>query len=323
MELLRTLGPLVAAVLVALWADRTMERRALLPPRFVAGAADPVSGGAVASFDARLRRALGSGVLALILWGACFAPIATLGEPPPDTADLTIPRLFVLHGLLVVALAAWYALGHLPRLRDAEPNRVDLEPGTLSVTPTEPAVPRSGWRAAFALGGRPVHELAVGAGVGLAIWMGVLAALLLLAGLVSLLGGREALPQQPPTLVLWIGGLPVLARAAIALSAGLVEEVFFRGFLQLRIGVLASTALFALAHLGYGQPFLLVGVTLLSLLYGELLRRRGSVWAPISAHAVFDLVQLLVVVPLVAKALELQGGAGEVAAAVARAVAAF
>jgi membrane protease YdiL (CAAX protease family) len=82
-----------------------------------------------------------------------------------------------------------------------------------------------------------------------------------------------------------------------------VEEVFFRGFLQPRAGVLFSTGLFVLAHVGYGQPFMLVGVALLSLLYADLLRRRGNVWVPIAAHAVFDLVQLLVVVPLVAKAL--------------------
>ena len=85
------------------------------------------------------------------------------------------------------------------------------------------------------------------------------------------------------------------------------------------MGVLVSTALFALAHLGYGQPFMLVGVTLLSLLYAELRRRRGSVWAPIAAHAIFDLVQLLVVVPLVATALE-HGNATGAVAAVARAV---
>jgi membrane protease YdiL (CAAX protease family) len=125
---------------------------------------------------------------------------------------------------------------------------------------------------------------------------------------VSLIGGPEALPQQPPAMVLWIGALPVAARAAIAVSAGVVEEIFFRGFLQRRIGLLASTVLFALAHLGYGQPFMLVGITLLSLLYGELLRRRGSVWAAMAAHAVFDLVQLLVVVPLVSRALELRDG---------------
>jgi membrane protease YdiL (CAAX protease family) len=74
-----------------------------------------------------------------------------------------------------------------------------------------------------------------------------------------------------------------------------------------------------LAHLGYGQPFMLVGVALLSLLYADLLRRRGTVWAPIASHAVFDLVQLLVVVPLVAKALEHKGQIEALATMVARA----
>jgi membrane protease YdiL (CAAX protease family) len=275
-ELLRTIGPLVVAVVVALWVDRTIERRGLLPPWLVAPSVD---GATAPLLAARLRRALSASVLALILWGASFAPLAMLGQAPPDPAQLTIPRLFLLHGLLVIALAAWYALGYLPRRGGP------------------------GWRAAFKLEGSPRHELAIGTAVGLAIWLTVLLMLALLAGLVSLLGGREALPQQPPAIVLWIGALPVPARAAVALSAGVVEEIFFRGFLQPRIGVLASTTLFVLAHLGYGQPFMLVGVTLLSLLYGELLRRRGNVWAPVAAHAIFDLVQLLVVVPLVARAL--------------------
>ncbi len=262
-----------------------MARRGRLPPRFTSLAPD----GEPMAFEARLRRALGTTVVAVILWGVAFAPLASLGDAPPDAAELTIPRLFFLHGLLVAALAAWYALAYLPR-RDGP-----------------------GWRAAFGLEGPVRRELAAGTGVGLAIWLGVLLVLLLLAGLVSLLGGRDALPQQPPAIVLWIGALPIWARAAVALSAGVVEEVFFRGFLQPRAGVLASTALFALAHLGYGQPFMLVGVTLLSLLYAELRRRRGSVWAPIAAHAIFDLVQLLVVVPLVARALE-HDAAGVVAA---------
>jgi membrane protease YdiL (CAAX protease family) len=313
-ELLRTLGPLLLAVVTALYLDRAMERRGALPPRFA---------GAPASPDAPLRRALGVLVIGAILWAGAFAPLTAIGEAPPDPAELSVPRLFLLHGLLVLALAAWYAVGYLPH-RAAAPlaGRVDyglerLERPELPEGREEPETREEGrevpegregapsWRAAFRLDARsPRHELAVGTAIGLAIWLSVLLVLLLLAGLVSLLGGREALPAEPPSLVLWIGALPILARVAIALSAGVVEEIFFRGFLQPRIGVLPSTALFALAHVGYGQPFMLVGVTLLSLLYAELARRRGSVWAPIAAHSVFDLVQLLVVVPLVARALE-------------------
>jgi membrane protease YdiL (CAAX protease family) len=127
----------------------------------------------------------------------------------------------------------------------------------------------------------------------------VLAAAWAVAMGVAALGGDGLLPKRPPEAVVWLAGQSLLLRAGLALSAGVVEEIFFRGLLQPRIGLLASTGLFALAHLSYGQPFMLVGVTLLSLLYGLLVRWRQSVWAAIAAHTLFDLVQLLVVIPSV------------------------
>ena len=60
---------------------------------------------------------------------------------------------------------------------------------------------------------------------------------------------------------------------------------------------------FALAHLSYGQAFMLVGVTALSVIYGLLVKWRQSLWAAIAAHTVFDLVQLLIVVPTVLREL--------------------
>ena len=83
------------------------------------------------------------------------------------------------------------------------------------------------------------------------------------------------------------------------LSAGVVEELFFRGLLQPRVGLVFATVLFACAHLSYDQPFLLVGVSLLSVAYGLLVRWRQSLWAAMVAHFVFDAIQLLVVIPLV------------------------
>ena len=68
---------------------------------------------------------------------------------------------------------------------------------------------------------------------------------------------------------------------------------------------------FALGHVGYGQPFLLLGVTVLSVIYGLLARWRGNVWAAVVAHTLFDAVQLLVIIPLGIEA------SGEVSAFVA------
>ena len=91
-----------------------------------------------------------------------------------------------------------------------------------------------------------------------------------------------------------------------------MEETFFRGFLQPRVGIALSTALFVLAHASYEQPLMLVGITLLSLVYGFLVKWRQNIWPAITAHVLFDAVQLTVVIP---KALELlpQNGGGELA----------
>ena len=67
-----------------------------------------------------------------------------------------------------------------------------------------------------------------------------------------------------------------------------------------------------MAHLSYDQPFLLIGVGLLSLLFASLVIWRQSIWAAISAHAVFDTIQLLIVIPAAMRFLE-QAESGPVA----------
>ncbi|MGH9361704.1 MAG: lysostaphin resistance A-like protein, partial [Thermoanaerobaculia bacterium] len=151
---------------------------------------------------------------------------------------------------------------------------------------------------------QPAREVGLGLVLGVAIWAAALGVLMAVALLVLALGGEELLPKAPPALVPWIAALPWSVRLLVSLSAGAVEETFFRGFLQPRVGIFLATLLFALAHASYGQPLMLVGVAVLSLLYGALVRWRQSVWAAIAAHALFDAVQLLVIVPA---ALELLG----------------
>ena len=101
------------------------------------------------SFDPRVRRALGTAVVAFILWGAAFAPLAGLGEAPPDPAELTIPRLFLLHGLMAAALAAWYAVGYLPRMGGPGSRYPTGAPSSASPAPRATSwrwAPRSGSR---------------------------------------------------------------------------------------------------------------------------------------------------------------------------------
>jgi membrane protease YdiL (CAAX protease family) len=87
----------------------------------------------------------------------------------------------------------------------------------------------------------------------------------------------------------------------IVLSAMTIEEAFFRGWLQKRVGLVASTILFAVGHAGYGQPFMLVGVLVISLVIGYTFYRTKNLVPCIVAHGVFDAIQLFVIVPVALK----------------------
>jgi membrane protease YdiL (CAAX protease family) len=79
---------------------------------------------------------------------------------------------------------------------------------------------------------------------------------------------------------------------ALALSAAVGEEIFFRGLLQRKLGVWGQAALFGLFHLSYGTPLQVIIPALLGLLYGALVKRGAPLWTTMAAHFVFDYAQL-------------------------------
>ncbi len=262
--MLRSLVPVVLGAAAALGFDLRARRLGLAPPGF----REPA------------RRAAATTLLALVLALGVFQPLAGLGRPAPAIDFGAIPawQLFLVHFLMVAGLLGWWACGFL-------------------------GLPRDEWGGLAAQVGlrtrAPLREIGLGLVIGFASWVAVLVVVVSVALAAAALGGERWIPSRPPAAIPWMAGLPIALRAALALSAGVVEEVFFRGLLQPRIGLLASTALFAVAHLSYDQPFMLVGVTLLSLVYGLVARWRQNIWAPIAAHFLFDAVQLLVVIPAV------------------------
>jgi membrane protease YdiL (CAAX protease family) len=260
------------------------------------------------------RRWLALLVLAAFLALGVFLPLAAaavgMAIEPPNLSKIGTFQLFELHLIMLIVLGIWFLLGFAFRPVPAPlvpPATVPDETGApVEMLPGPPDPPPLSLgrqflvQFGFAAPDIP-REIGLGLGLGLAAWVAVLAAILAIAGVILALGGKDVVPRQPPALIPLIAALPFAVRFAVSLSAGLVEETFFRGFLQPRVGILLSTAIFALAHLSYGQPFMLVGVTLLSLIYGLLVRWRQSIWAAIAAHALFDGIQLLVVVPAVLK----------------------
>ncbi len=276
MEVLRTIGPAVAAAAAALLFDHMTRRRGLDPPGF----REPV------------RRIAALALVAICFYLGVFAALGSLGRHGEvDLGGLASWQLFILHGLFVLTLAGWWASGFLASSDSGDP----------AATPA--GGPSQRWASVAEQFGfktpRVGQEVAVGVVAGFGAWLAVLCGVVTFALALSALSGEDLLPQAPPAIIPWIAGRPILLRLGIAASAGLVEEAFFRGLLQPRIGIGLSTLLFALAHLSYDQPIMLVGVTLLSLLYGGLTRWRQNIWPAVVAHFLFDAIQLLVVIPAV------------------------
>jgi len=305
-EMLRTIGPVAAALGAVLLFDHMTRRRGLDPP----------------GFRAPLRRIAGTSLVALCFYVGIFAALGSIGRQGEiDLSQLASWQLFALHGLFALTIVGWWAAGFLatavapeplPALPEGDAGGMGGRGGA-----GQPERAASGWRSfAEQLGLRTPdlrRELAVGAVAGFGAWLAVLCGVVLFALLLAAISGEELLPQAPPAVIPWLAGRPILLRLAIAASAGLVEEAFFRGFLQPRIGIALSTLFFAMAHLSYDQPIMLVGVTILSLLYGLLTRWRQNIWPAVVAHFIFDAIQLLVVIPAVLELFH-PGGPGAGAA---------
>lgn len=282
------------------------------------------------------RRLLAGLAIAFLMGLGIFAPLAALltgVAVVPDMSNVKGPDLFRLHLWIVSTLGIWFLLGYAGRPRSVpaaaaaypvpvqdappppedgaaglDPEGMPAEPPPVETPPARVSLGRQFLAQFGLLAPSPGQEVGLGLALGLGIWLAVLMVLIAVAFVLYAVAGEKAIPQQQSAVVPFLAGLPWALRLALSLSAGVVEETFFRGFLQPRIGLVLSTALFALAHLSYGQPFLLVGITLLSLTYGLLVRWRQSVWAAIAAHALFDAIQLLVAVPAALKMIDATGG---------------
>ncbi len=207
---------------------------------------------------------------AFLLLMSFFVTVAALNPARPEQLQQTpFWTIFQLHAVLMIFLAGWWLASGRPDLREFLNIRHE----------------------------RPAEVIAIGISVGVGGWILTIALALMVGLLLSSTGVIEQ-PEAPPAMIGWMANLAVWKKVLIVLSAMTVEEFFFRSFLQKRIGLVASTILFALAHFTYGNPLLLVGITAVSLIIGITFWRTKNVIPGIIAHGVFDAIQLFVIVPL-------------------------
>ena len=77
--------------------------------------------------------------------------------------------------------------------------------------------------------------------------------------------------------------------------APICEEMFFRGFLVSRLGVIGSSLLFMLAHYSYGSITELVGAFTIGILFALLFKRTKSIVSVAAAHVLFNLISISVI----------------------------
>lgn len=231
----------------------------------------------VEQFPSPLRRVLGGTVLAITLGVTAILPLSHVGQPPPELSfeGIRIAELFLGHAVLAACLLLWWGLAGFRPLFGFLHLRLD----------------------------RPMAQLQSGLVAGLGGWA-ITMLTTTVAGTLLGIGRESATPPQAemPQLVLAIVELPLAVRLALVCSAGFFEELFFRSFLQSRGGLVLSTALFTASHASYGMPLMLVGVFAVSVVLGRVFARRGDVVPCIVAHAVFNAIQLVVVLPAVVAA---------------------
>ncbi|MBS3060325.1 MAG: CPBP family intramembrane metalloprotease [DPANN group archaeon] len=78
----------------------------------------------------------------------------------------------------------------------------------------------------------------------------------------------------------------------LAMAAGFVEEIFFRGYLQRQTNIIFASFMFALAHLGFGSISEVIGVFVLGIILGIEYKKSGSLFAPVLSHYLYDFIVL-------------------------------
>ena len=223
----------------------------------------------VDEFRGRLRQTLAALLLIGILAVAVFFPVTSFGEAEEiDLELLWFPSLFLGHVLLAAFLFCWWRLQRHGGLATF----LHLSADHLS----------DKVRRGFAVGG--------------AGWLLTITVTGMAAAATAASGGVSE-NAEPPPIVIWLVELPVTYRLIVVAVAMTVEEAFFRGFLQPRVGLVVSSVMFALSHFSYGLPFMIVGVFTISLVIGWTFERTRDLLPCVIAHGVFDGVQLLIILP--------------------------
>jgi uncharacterized protein len=126
----------------------------------------------------------------------------------------------------------------------------------------------------------------------------LIAGILLFLGILAVEFGFAAIQaitgiQIPTNVQEVLGGMPLYFLIFTATLAPVCEEVFFRGFLVRRIGIILSALIFAFFHFGYGSVAEFGAAFVFGLLAGYAFKKTDSLYPSIIAHVLVNTMALL------------------------------
>lgn len=217
-----------------------------------------------------------------------------------------VDHVFVLLLFVVQPIHGAFAYRkYIARIEAGEPcNRVRLYMQTLALEWIALAVLASAWY----LLGRPIASLGFVAPGGNGFWIaaGLLVlttAFLIISWRSALKMGQEEKAKQKDALGTLVHFLPQTDRdyrhfIGVSITAGIVEEILYRGFafwylalfMPMWLVIVVSAVAFGLGH-SYQGTGGVVRVTAIGLAFGGFYLLSGSIWLPILAHAILDILQ--------------------------------
>lgn len=140
----------------------------------------------------------------------------------------------------------------------------------------------------------PSGPYAPAADIGLGVGVGLATVLLSRAGSRAFSWSRR-IDEEFRTI---LGPLTSQEIFAMALLSALAEELFFRGFLQPRLGLEVTAIIFGLAHVPYRKHLIpwTIAATGMGWVFGWMFEARGSLVAPFLAHFVVNYFNLHILV---------------------------
>lgn len=123
------------------------------------------------------------------------------------------------------------------------------------------------------------------------VWFTVVVIILLIVGLITFSLDRN----DTKNVVKKINSLPVTVLVTGIFVSPIVEELFFRGVLYPRVGMVLSSILFSIAHASYGSVGELIKTFVIGMIFCKIRSRERSLVIPILIHFLINLLSILMI----------------------------